>query len=334
MAETLGEKLRQAREDRGYTISEVSEHTRISPLYLESIENNDYSILPGGIFNKGFVKSYAKFVGINEQEALFEYASLISAHEAQDDGEHRHYRPEVLTDDAGSRSMVPTVIVALLVLGVMTAVILFGVNYLRRGDTGVSNQPTPANTNTAENSRSDRGDGTETKAVPDMDSLKVEFKARTEAVSLTSTVDGGKAATKIVEAGSSAEFEPRSSLKLSYSKSLANFVQLSINGKEIALPSEPLMPKRNVIEFEINKENLAQIWTNAAISSSVAPANAPLESNTSTMSNEARPTPQPKASVAEGTPAANPSPKTSVAPKVTPKPPPANIGKPVANRPQ
>src|SRR4051794_13719715 len=114
MSETLGEKLRQAREEKGYTISEVSENTRISPLYLESIENNDYSILPGGIFNKGFVKSYAKFVGINEQEALLEYSRLISATEEPDHEEVRRYKPEVLTDDR-THSMIPTVLVALLV---------------------------------------------------------------------------------------------------------------------------------------------------------------------------------------------------------------------------
>jgi hypothetical protein len=81
MTLTLGEKLRQAREERGFTVSEVSEQTRISPLYLESIEHDDYSNLPGGIFNKGFVKSYAKFVGINEQEALLDYSRLIAAAE-------------------------------------------------------------------------------------------------------------------------------------------------------------------------------------------------------------------------------------------------------------
>ena len=70
MSLTLGEKLRQAREERGISISEVAEQTRISAHYLESIENDDYRPLPGGIFNKGFVKSYAKFIEIDEQEAL------------------------------------------------------------------------------------------------------------------------------------------------------------------------------------------------------------------------------------------------------------------------
>ena len=75
MSLTLGEKLRQAREERGISISEVAEQTRISPHYLDSIENDDYRTLPGGIFNKGFVKSYAKYVGIDEQDALVRHES-------------------------------------------------------------------------------------------------------------------------------------------------------------------------------------------------------------------------------------------------------------------
>src|SRR5687768_6323500 len=112
MAETLGEKLRHAREERGLSLSEVADQTRISSLYLESIENDDYRILPGGIFNKGFVKSYAKYVGINEQEALQDYANLVAETAGPAGEEVKTYRPEVLTDDR-SGSMAPTVITAL-----------------------------------------------------------------------------------------------------------------------------------------------------------------------------------------------------------------------------
>ena len=52
MAETLGEKLRAAREEKGISISEVAEQTRIAPMYIECIENDNYKPLPGGIFNK------------------------------------------------------------------------------------------------------------------------------------------------------------------------------------------------------------------------------------------------------------------------------------------
>ncbi|HEX8367102.1 MAG TPA: helix-turn-helix domain-containing protein, partial [Pyrinomonadaceae bacterium] len=108
MSLTLGEKLRQAREARGISISEVAEQTRISALYLEAIENNDYRTLPGGIFNKGFVKSFAKFVGVDEHEALQDYSRLLAEQGTDSGDDPKTYRPEVLTDDYSRSSMLPT----------------------------------------------------------------------------------------------------------------------------------------------------------------------------------------------------------------------------------
>ncbi|MBK8467407.1 MAG: helix-turn-helix domain-containing protein [Chloracidobacterium sp.] len=129
MSVTLGEKLRAAREAKGVPISEVAEQTRIAPLYIESIDNDDYRALPGGIFNRGFIKSYAKYVGVNEAEALADYARLLNDTEGNDVEEVITYKPQVLTDDNQPNSMVPTIIVAIVVLGLMTGVILFLVNY-------------------------------------------------------------------------------------------------------------------------------------------------------------------------------------------------------------
>ena len=85
MSSTLGEKLRQARLERGISISEVAEQTRISPLYLEAIDVDNYKTLPGGIFNKGFVRSYAKYVGVDEQEALQDYSRLVAQNEEKEE---------------------------------------------------------------------------------------------------------------------------------------------------------------------------------------------------------------------------------------------------------
>ncbi len=330
MSETLGEKLRQAREEKGYTISEVSENTRISPLYLESIENNDYSILPGGIFNKGFVKSYAKFVGIDEQEALLEYSRLISATQEPGEDEVRRYKPEVLTDD-GNRSMVPTVIVALLVLGIMSAAILFGLNYLRQPDTDAINTIKPAKLN----SSNVEVEPTEDKTVgdvPAMETIKVEFSATTEPVSLSATTDG-KFSTSVVAPGTTADFEPKTALKLSYSKSLASVVRLTINGKAINLPAEPLVPRRKSIEFEINKDNLADIWTSGAIPGAVPAANVAEEANTASPSESTRPTALPRTTPPAAT-VATPQPKPSAPAREVPKPPAGNTApKPAPSKP-
>src|SRR5688572_16570198 len=131
MAETLGENLRAAREERGVSISEVAEQTRIAPMYIECIENDNYKPLPGGIFNKGFVKSYARFIGYDEQQALQEYNRLVTEAEGTQDDHLRSYRPEVLTDDRASQSTIPTIIFAGIILALMTGGVLFLVNYLQ-----------------------------------------------------------------------------------------------------------------------------------------------------------------------------------------------------------
>ena len=287
MSQTLGEKLRLAREERGISVTEVAEQTRISPHYIESIERDDYKPLPGGIFNKGFIKSFAKYVGVNEQEALSDYLALIAENEGKEDEDLKVYRPEVLTDDNSSRSMIPTIIIAAIILGLMTWGILFGLNYLNQPSAPVVVTNTSANTAPANANATTPT--TTTGSAPDMATLKVEFKALSEPVSLTATADG-KMSSNVVTPGTTVPFEPKESLKLSYSKSLANAVQLTINGKAITLPAQPLLPKRNAIEFEINKGNLAQFWSNGAISSDVPAATIDPNANVAPVNTAVPPT--------------------------------------------
>ena len=110
MSLTLGQKLKQAREALGIPVSEVASQTRIAPLYIESIDNDDYRALPGGIFNRGFIKSYAKYVSVDEAEALADYARLLNDTEGNDVEEVKTYNPQVLTDDRQTPSIVPTII--------------------------------------------------------------------------------------------------------------------------------------------------------------------------------------------------------------------------------
>lgn len=319
MSLTLGEKLRQAREERGISISEVAEQTRISRLYLESIENDDYKPLPGGIFNKGFVKSYAKFIGYDEQEALSDYAKIATANEIVTEHPMKVYRPEVLTDDNSSSSMLPTILFAGVILALMTGGILFVVNYIQ------NQEPVPAstaNTNTNANQSNANTANTATTPVgnaPTMANLKVEFRAAADPVSLTSVTDG-KSASATVVSGAAVSFEPRESLKLSYSKSLAQSAQLSINGKAITLPEAPQNPRRNAIEFEINSANLATIWQAGRISFDVPVTP---DANTNTAVNAANAVAMP--TVAPVRPATTPLPRPSATVARTP-PPATNSG--------
>ncbi len=73
---SFGDKLRREREMRGVTLDEISESTKISRRHLESLEKEDFDSLPGGVFNKGFVRAYARFLGMNEDQAVADYVAV------------------------------------------------------------------------------------------------------------------------------------------------------------------------------------------------------------------------------------------------------------------
>jgi cytoskeleton protein RodZ len=71
---SFGANLRRERELRGISLDEISRETKISIRFLEAIERDHYDLLPGGVFRKGFVKTYARYLGLNEEKVLQDYA--------------------------------------------------------------------------------------------------------------------------------------------------------------------------------------------------------------------------------------------------------------------
>jgi cytoskeleton protein RodZ len=69
----FGERLKREREMREVTLNEVTQATRIGPRFLEALENEDWAKLPGGVFNRGFVRAIARFLGLDEESLLSEY---------------------------------------------------------------------------------------------------------------------------------------------------------------------------------------------------------------------------------------------------------------------
>lgn len=68
--ETVGEFFKQVRETKGLTIDEVASKTRIHPDFLRALEEGNYSKLPDQVFAKGFVRSYARSLGLDEDDAM------------------------------------------------------------------------------------------------------------------------------------------------------------------------------------------------------------------------------------------------------------------------
>jgi cytoskeletal protein RodZ len=81
--EAFGEKLRRQREQRGITLEAISSSTKISTRMLRALEEEHFDQLPGGVFNKGFIRAYARQVGLDEEEAISDYLAALHASQLQ-----------------------------------------------------------------------------------------------------------------------------------------------------------------------------------------------------------------------------------------------------------
>jgi cytoskeleton protein RodZ len=143
MATNLGQQLRLAREERGIALREISDQTRISMRYLEAIETNDYKRLPGGIFNRSFLKAYARCVGFDEKEAVDAYIALMRDQGA-DEPEITPYHSKVYTDATATRSPWLTLFLAIVILAIITLAAWAALHWYQRhsqSDSGMRTSP-------------------------------------------------------------------------------------------------------------------------------------------------------------------------------------------------
>ncbi len=76
----FGERLKRERELREVSMDELTKATRISTRFVEALENEDWGKLPGGVFGHGFVRTIARYLGLNEEALLGEYDSARAEH--------------------------------------------------------------------------------------------------------------------------------------------------------------------------------------------------------------------------------------------------------------
>src|SRR2546422_11493588 len=70
---SFGETLKRERELREISLRQISEATKINIRYLEALEENRFDALPGGLFNKGFIRAYATFIGVDGESMVDAY---------------------------------------------------------------------------------------------------------------------------------------------------------------------------------------------------------------------------------------------------------------------
>lgn len=248
---SLGVLLRSAREAQGISLRQISEQTRIQMRYLEAIEGDDFKSLPGGIFNRSFVKAYARQVGFNEDEAMESYTRTAREQGTPADEEMpTSYQPRVYTNGDSTRSPFVNILLAALVVGVFCIGVYALQHWYNRrtsapaADAGAvptasAPQPTPAPT-----------------IVPQ--DLNVMVRAVGEPVALTITPDA--AAPEVLELKPSDPargFTPRERLSLRYAPQKAGALEVTINGRRARVPIEGGTPRST--EMVITPDSYRQL---------------------------------------------------------------------------
>ncbi|HWC18335.1 MAG TPA: RodZ domain-containing protein [Terriglobales bacterium] len=120
----FGEKLRRQREMRGISLEEISASTKIGTRSLRAIEEEDFDKLPGGIFNKGFVRAYSSFLGLDEEETVADFDAAWNKYEEERRPALELHSPKPEQPEAGSRSAW-LLVVALILLTAVGGLYLF-----------------------------------------------------------------------------------------------------------------------------------------------------------------------------------------------------------------
>ncbi len=120
----FGERLKRERELREVSLKEITTATRIGPRYLEALENEEWDKLPGGVFNRGFVRAIARYLGLDEENLLSEYDLAY--------GEQNHAAPEPYENKIPRTPIWVPILAVLGLLAVLGALLAGGIYGWRR----------------------------------------------------------------------------------------------------------------------------------------------------------------------------------------------------------
>lgn len=240
---SLGANLKRERELRGISLEEISYATKISRRLLEALEEDRFDSLPGGIFRKAFLKSYANYMGMNEEQVLQEYTLAF---------ESPPLNPEE-KQQTGKASREPKRAGALLIAGILALLILGVVYFLLRPSNSTVHVSIPPAAQPAQPPKSELN----------------STRPATEPQSIAATSLSSPISSTIQPGNPANEITPASPNPMGSSASTGN-PQLKVLGelakKPEPLPLAPVNSNARITDgpIELTLEATEQTWISAA----------------------------------------------------------------------
>jgi cytoskeleton protein RodZ len=148
--ESFGARLKREREQRKVTLDEISLSTKIGTRFLRALEEEHFEQLPGGIFNKGFVRAYARHLGMDEEQTISEYLLASGTVPLQPEKQPetvRELEPKA-EEDTQAAARIPWGMLAIVLLLVALGFALWGF-HSRERSASPSLETAPANNETS-----------------------------------------------------------------------------------------------------------------------------------------------------------------------------------------
>jgi cytoskeletal protein RodZ len=118
----FGNRMKRLREERGVTLRQIADATKISLGALEALERNDISRLPGGIFSRAFVRSYAIEVGLDPEQTVRDFLVQFPHDSVTVGSPHVAHHDRDSIDSTTNRPASPAVVVIVavaVIVGIM-----------------------------------------------------------------------------------------------------------------------------------------------------------------------------------------------------------------------
>jgi cytoskeleton protein RodZ len=259
----FGSTLRQARERRGLSLRQIASATKISTAALEALERNDISRLPGGIFSRAFVRSYAVEVGLDPEKTIQHFVAAFPI-ELMAAAQTAASRVEADNETIESDRRAASTFLRLIAVSIPTAIVLLYFATMGR------HAPEPARTapdiaspavqppQRVAVSPTPQAPATVTTAAPPADTTADHFMVGLMVKRpcwLSATVDGQKTIERLFQPGEQRTVEVRRELVLTAGD--ASAVALTLNGVD----ARPLGKTGEVVTARLDLTNFKDYLT-------------------------------------------------------------------------
>jgi cytoskeleton protein RodZ len=245
---SLGQELKDAREQRGVPLRSISEATHIGMRFLQAIENDDYDQLPGGIFNKSFVLKYARQVGLDEAQVAERYDQLMTEKGVEPPKPTVSYIDDFDERSTSSRFWLPALIFMILCAAAYAAYQYSSSTGQPKDQVAQSATPEPSVTPTATGSPTPEP----TPEVPN--ELRLRIAANTGDCWVRIGTDDLQPQILTLRSGETQDFVATDRLVLDLGNVLS--VNIELNGKPMRL--EPNVGRTRLKNVVITKDNYQQ----------------------------------------------------------------------------